>query len=153
MRSISSTQLDIVLFLLDQGRSPKAIASRTYLGHSTISEICSKHCPNLQKSNGGRPSKLSSTTIYHSMHLISTGKLDTATQVARELSHSYQVSVSSKTICRTLRKQGIKATTKVKKAKLEPHCYKCSLLYYFIFIFSIISQIFSDFSCIFHVLL
>ena len=116
MRSISSTQLDIILSLLDQGLSPKAIASRTYLVHSTISKICSKHRPNLQKSSGGCPSKLSSTTICHSICLISAGKLDTATQVAKELSNSHQVSVSSETIHRTLRKQGMKATTKVKKA-------------------------------------
>jgi transposase len=127
MRSISSTQLDIILSLLDQGLSSKAIASRTHLGHSNISKICSKHCPNLQKSNGGHPSELSSTTICHSMCLISIGKLDTATQVARELSHSHQVSVSSKTVCRTLRKQGMKANTKVKKAKLKPHHAKARL--------------------------
>ena len=107
--------------------SPKAIAFKTYLERSTISKICSKHCPNLQKSSGGHPSKLSSTTICHSIHLISIGKLDTATQVAKELSNSHQVSVLSKTVCRTLRKQGMKATTKIKKAKLEPHHAKARL--------------------------
>ena len=127
MRSISSTQLDIILSLLDQGLSPKAIASRTHLEHSTISKICSKHYPNLQKSSGGRPPKLSSTTIHYSICLISVGKLDTATQVAKELSNSHQVSVSSETVRRTLRKQGMKATTKIKKAKLEPHHAKARL--------------------------
>ena len=53
--------------------------------------------------------------------------LDTATQVAKELSNSHQVSVSSETVRRTLRKQGMKATTKIKKAKLEPHHAKARL--------------------------
>ena len=37
---------------------------------ATISRLCSKEHPNLQKSTGGCPSKLSSTNIHHAQHLI-----------------------------------------------------------------------------------
>jgi hypothetical protein len=121
MKHISSSKLDTILFLLDQGQSPQAIATATHVNRSTVSRIRSKHCPTLPKSSGGRPLKLSSTTIRQSIRLITSGKVDNAVQVARSIRNSHGTSVTSQTIRRALKNQGLKAITKKKKALLPLH--------------------------------
>src|SRR4051812_32517509 len=61
------------------------IATSTGHGIDTISRLHSKHCSHLSKSLGGRPSKLSPANICHAQCFISSGKVDTAVDVAKVL--------------------------------------------------------------------
>ncbi|KAF8836908.1 hypothetical protein BDN67DRAFT_885708, partial [Paxillus ammoniavirescens] len=78
MRSLSSTQKNTILTMLDSGHTAHAIASSTGLNVSTISRLHAKEHSDLQKSTGGCPSKLSPTNVRHVIHLISTCRAENA---------------------------------------------------------------------------
>ena len=65
MRSLSLTQQQHILILLDSNHSAHQIATIIGCSVSTISRLRSKHRSNLSKSYEGRPSKLSSHNIRH----------------------------------------------------------------------------------------
>src|SRR3979490_70815 len=67
MRSLSIDKLNIVIYRLDSGQTTCQISSSTGVGIGTISKICSKHCPDLPKSSGGCPVKLSPANIHHTV--------------------------------------------------------------------------------------
>jgi len=85
MRSLSTTQENIILPQLDAGHSICSIASTTGISTATISRLRSKEHSSLQKSTGGHSAKLSSANIHHAIHLISTQKAETAVQVTKSL--------------------------------------------------------------------
>ncbi|KIJ11009.1 hypothetical protein PAXINDRAFT_36560, partial [Paxillus involutus ATCC 200175] len=74
-----------IITLLEQQQSTCQIAAYTGLNHSTISQIRSKLCPDLQKSSGGHPSLVTSTDMRHAIRFISTGKVENAVQVTKAL--------------------------------------------------------------------
>ena len=78
MRSISPTQKQTILSMLDASQSAYSIASTTGLNVSTISRLCSKEHSELQKATGGCPPKLSSANVWHVICLISSGKVENA---------------------------------------------------------------------------
>ena len=86
MRSLSLTQQQHILTLLDFNHNAHQIATIIGCSVSTISRLHSKHHSNLFKSYGGRPSKLSSHNIQHAVHLITSKKAENAVQVAKTLS-------------------------------------------------------------------
>ncbi|KAF8527509.1 hypothetical protein BU17DRAFT_81697 [Hysterangium stoloniferum] len=98
MRSLSLASQNHILSLLDVGHSASNIAVST--GHSigTVSELHSKHCSYLPKSIGGHPPKLSPTNIHYAQQLISSGKADTAVDVAKALRNVTNQSICTQTI-------------------------------------------------------
>jgi len=127
MRSISPTQKQTILSMLDAGQSAHSIASTTGLNVSTISRICSKECSELQKATGGRPSKLSSVNVWHAIHLISSGKAENAVQVTKALTNIVNQPLSTFTVCRQLRKIDMKAVVKSKWPLLSAKHHKAHL--------------------------
>jgi len=81
MKSLSSEKTHLILSLLNSGSSVHQIASLTGASIGAISALHSEHCPNLPKSLGGRPFKLSSINIRHAQRLISSGKAENAVQI------------------------------------------------------------------------
>ncbi|KAJ8502217.1 hypothetical protein ONZ51_g5 [Trametes cubensis] len=77
-------------------------------------KICSKLRFNLPKSKGGRPSKLSSTTISYAQRLICSGEADAAVDVHKQLKDVCTKPVSTQTVRRHLKKHGMKAVVKRK---------------------------------------
>ena len=75
MRSISSTQRNTILSMLDAGQSAHSIASATGL-HSE-----------LQKAAGGHPSKLSFASMHYAIYLISSRKTENAIQVIKAVTN------------------------------------------------------------------
>src|SRR6202040_1477777 len=69
MRALSSDKICSVLSLLHSGHSICHIALLTGSSIGTIHSIRSQHCPDLPKSPGGCPSKLSSTNVNYAQHL------------------------------------------------------------------------------------
>ena len=95
--------------MLDAGHSAHSIATSTGLHVSTISRLRSKERSELQKSTGGRPSKLSSANIHHAIRLISSGKAENAIQVTRALTNVVNQPLSATTVRRHLKNTGMKA--------------------------------------------
>ena len=98
MRSLSAAQTNHILSLLDSGHSAHQISSSTDFGLGTISRLRSKHRSSLQKSLGGRPSKLSPANTRHAIHLIRTGKAENAAQVTKPLQDIINKPLSTKTV-------------------------------------------------------
>jgi hypothetical protein len=84
------------------------------VGLTTISKIWSKHLPNLEKSCGGHPAKLSAADIDYTKLNMQRNKIKTAVQAAKVLQNANGESISAKPICRGLRKSGWRARRKVK---------------------------------------
>ena len=85
MHTLSLANQNHILSLLDAGYTAGHIAASTGHGIGTISRLLSKDRPHLSKSLGGRSSKLSAANIRHAQRLISSGKVDTAVDVAKAL--------------------------------------------------------------------
>ena len=98
MKDTSSAQVNLVLSLLDSGHSGYQIFFHTGLSTGTISKIHSRHHPNLSKSTGGHPFKLSENNISCITRLITSGKADNTVQIAKSLAKAISQSLSPQTI-------------------------------------------------------
>ena len=127
MRSLSFTQKSRILSMLDARHSIRSIQAFTSLHASTISRLCSKEHSELQKSIGGRPSKLSPPNIHHTIHLISTQKAENAVQVTKTLSNIINKPFSLTTVHYHLKKAGMKAVVKTKHPLLSAKHHKACL--------------------------
>ena len=114
MKALSTTSINHILFYLDSGLSCPQISSQTGASIATISRICSRYCPYIKKSSGGRPSKLSENDICYATQLITTGKAETAVQVAKTLSDATNQILSPQTVRNWLKEVGMKAVVKKK---------------------------------------
>jgi hypothetical protein len=119
MRTLTPAIQHHILSLLDTGHTAKKIAASTGHGISTISRLRSKHRPHLSKSLGGRPSKLSLANICHAQCLISSGKVDTAVDVAKTLRNVTNQPLHVQTVRCSLSTAGMRAVVKKKKPFLS----------------------------------
>ena len=114
MHPLSGSELEQVLSLIKSGHNAHGISSPTGYHTSNITWIWSKHCPDIPKPTGGHPHKLSPTDLHHAIHLITSGKADNAAQVTQTLQKITNKSLSPETVCKHLRKEGLKAVVKKK---------------------------------------
>ena len=119
MRPLSVDKLNIAIFRLHSGQTTCQISSSTGVSIGTISKICSEHCSDLPKSSGGYPVKLSPANIHHAINFITSGKAETAVQVSKALQPITNQPVIPQTVCRYLRRTGMKAVVKKKKLLLS----------------------------------
>jgi transposase len=129
MRTLSLTQKNRILSMLDAGHSAHSIASTTGVHTSTISRLCSKERSELQKSSGGHPTKLSPTNIRHAVYLITTRKAENAVQVTKSLKNITNQYLSPSTVRLHLKKAGMKAVVKTKRPLLSVKHRKARLDY------------------------
>lgn len=115
MRPTSPAQVSQILTLLDSGHSTHQIQSLIGINAATVSRLRQKHRPTLAKSRGGRPLKLSQANIRHGVRLLTSGKAETAVQVAEALSKINGQPVSAKTVSRRLKSAGVYPKKKGKK--------------------------------------
>src|SRR6266576_4873165 len=99
MRTLSLTQKNCIIFMFNAGHSAHSIASTTDVHASTISRLCSKERSELNKSSGGRPTKLSPTNIHYAVHLITIRKAENAVQVTKSLKNITNQFLSHSTVC------------------------------------------------------
>src|SRR3979490_1578951 len=118
MRPLSVDKLSIVISRLNSGQNTHQKSSSTGVSIGTISKICSKHCPDLPKFSGSHPVKLSPANICHAVKLITSGKAEIVVQVSKALQTITNQPVTSQTVCRHLRRTGMKAVVKKKKPHL-----------------------------------
>ena len=123
MRSLSSTQMNTILSMLDAGQSAHSFASTTGFNVSTISRLHSKEHSELQKSTGGHPLKHSPTNIHHAVHLITSQKAENAVQVTKTLRNIINQPLSPSTVHLHLKKTSMKAVVKSKHPFISArHC-------------------------------
>src|SRR6266481_5570364 len=115
MRPLSLDKLNIVISRLNFGQTTLQISSSTGVSIGTISKIHSAHCPDVPKSSGGHPVKLSLANTWHTINLITSGKAEIAVQVSKALQTITNQPVTSQTVCRHLRRPGMKAVVKKKR--------------------------------------
>jgi transposase len=121
MQKLSSTQIIRILNLLDSGHSVRQISNQTGYGIATISRTRSEHRPELQKSSGGRPTKLSTANVEYARRIIRMGKVDNATEAAKSIQDITNTPFSSQTLRRHLKSRGMKPVVKRKRPLLKPH--------------------------------
>ena len=98
MQKLSSTQILHILNLLDSGLSVRQISHQTGHGIATISRTRSEHRPELQKSSGGHPMKLTTANVDYACRIICMGKVDNATEAAQTLQDISNTPFSSQTL-------------------------------------------------------
>ena len=112
---------------MGRNNSIRSIQASTGFHASTISRLRSKERSELQKSIGGRPSKLSPPNIRHAIHLISTQKAENAVQVTKTLTNIINKPLSPTTVRRHLKNAGMKAVVKTKRPLLSAKHRKARL--------------------------
>ncbi|KIM52196.1 hypothetical protein SCLCIDRAFT_38238, partial [Scleroderma citrinum Foug A] len=121
--SLSLTQQNTILPLLDSGHSGEAITKQVCVSPSAISKLCSKKCSTLPKAIGGCLSKLSPANIHHAQHLITSVKAENAIQVTKALANIIDKPLSTNTVHLHLKKSGMKVVVKTKHPILSArHC-------------------------------
>ena len=118
MRTLSVYKLNMFISTLNSGQTTHQISSTTSVSIGTISKNCSKYYSDLPKCSGGCPVKLSPANIHHAVKLITSEKAETVVQVSKALQTITNQLVTLKTVCRHLKRIGIKAVVKNKKPHL-----------------------------------
>ena len=118
MKPLAVNKLNIVISRLHSSQTTCQIPSSTGVSIGTISKIHSEHCSNLLKFSSSCPIKLSPANICHAVNLITSGKAETPVQVSKALQPITNQPVTPQTVCRHLRRTGMKAVVKKKKPLL-----------------------------------
>lgn len=119
MKSISQKLRDGATFLLQHGHSVKDVASQLGLGYATVWRIRKQTLPNLPTQLAGRPRILNAYQERHILRSISSGRLDTATQIQRDLKNRQGINITTQTVRNMLKRNGLKSAVKVKKPLLK----------------------------------
>ncbi len=123
MKPLSSDETQYIISLLQAGHPHHKIVKATHRSYGTITNIRKKYLPDLQKSPGGCPAKLSDYDICYATRLLSSKEADTAPQVARRLEAIKETTISDQTVRNYLGKAGYKSVGKKKRPYLKPsHC-------------------------------
>jgi transposase len=127
MKPASNEKRQSVKVLLLQGLSSREISKRTGLGKSTVNRM-RKEFPDAPKSNSpGRPAVLTPRDKRLVVQIINSKEIDNAVQAQRVLCNGHNITVSTSTIRRTLKKEGYIAVSKKKKAFLSARHRKARL--------------------------
>ena len=120
-KAVSFFATDAIISLFHQGHSAREISDTSGVHYSTVSRICSQHCPSLEKPSPGHPSIITPTDVQHAIRLIGSGKAENAVEVTQSLQDMKNIPLSSKTVHHHLRKAGMKAVVKQKTPLLSKH--------------------------------
>jgi len=115
---ISQEKYQQVIRQLDEGKSAEKISRNLKISDRTVRRIRDKERPDIKKAVGGHPSKLTVATKRRVKRMITSRRVKTASQAAKELRNEGVADVSPKTVGRALKEAGLKAVKKVKKPKL-----------------------------------
>jgi transposase len=109
-----------IVCLLNNGLSSRQIAAQLGVSHTTVLRERAKSQTNAHEDKGGRPAKLTMANKRNLIRNITSGRIDTAVGLARDLKDSIGVEVGPDTVRRALKEAGMKAVTKKKKPYLQP---------------------------------
>jgi transposase len=121
MQPIISAERLRIINLFKSGYNGYQIHEATGISTSTISRIRAQYCPDILKSSGGCPTKLTPANIGYAKHIIRMGKADNAVEVTKALQSVTNQTLSAQTVCRHLRETGLRPVVKRKRPFLKPH--------------------------------
>lgn len=119
MRRLPADKQNNILSVRRNTSSLRKVAQQCGVGKSTAQRLCKQYLPDLPKSLGGRPAKLSPQNKHFCVRAITSGNLDTATEVKKKLENDVNVIVSDNTVRRALQEAGLDAVEKAKKPRLS----------------------------------
>jgi transposase len=119
MRPISTAQHSSVVSLLNEDYSQHQIQAKTGLGKGTIGRISKEVEGNKENNPAGRPSKLSTRDKKTIIRQITNGKLDNAVQATKFINSIISDPVSTQTVQRILKEDGLYSSTKKKVPMLK----------------------------------
>jgi transposase len=118
MKDISNSVRESIIVHLRNGLSVRQTASKVGVGKTTVSKVRQTIDLDPFASSFGRPRILSIRTKRKMVRLLQSGEADTAEGLRKKLKTEEDITVSSDTIRRALKEQGLKAFVKPKKPKL-----------------------------------
>jgi len=119
MHPLTTAQCNHIITLLNTNASAHDIHRLTGVSTGSISNIRARFCPELPKSSGGRPRKLTTANISYAKRLIRMRKADNAVQVTKALQDVTNQSISSQTVRRNLKEIGLRPVVKRKRPLLS----------------------------------
>ncbi|QRV96417.1 Transposase [Ceratobasidium sp. AG-Ba] len=119
-KTLPAERLNSVLSLLDAGHTHSEIMDRVPITSGTISKIAKKHRPNLPKSAGGRPRKLSPGATRYAVRLVTNNNNVSTRQATQRLCALTGQSIHPKTVKCALKSAGLVPVKKQQKPQLTP---------------------------------
>jgi transposase len=116
-KALSQSTVDSVLALLDSGHTHAQIKTRVGVSAGSITNICSTHRPDLNKSTGGRPRKLNPVAVRHAVRLVTNHNSVSTREATRTLQKLTGQSINPRTVRRALKGAGLRPIKKVRKPK------------------------------------
>jgi len=126
MGRISEQDKRNIKALVEKGMSQRNISAQLKIPKTTVARQ-SKKINIKKKDKGGRPRLLSTRDENFCMKQITSGKCATAVQVTKELKKRFDITISTFTVSRTLKKNGLKSVEKKKKPLLSTKNIKARL--------------------------
>ena len=120
MKPISEEKRNAIISLLDKSLSARKIEPQLKVGRRTVDKVRAEARPEVPKSRGGRPAKLTAADKRWLVRNVTSGKADDATELRQELKNVMKIDVSDDTVRRALKQAGLKAAVKQKKPRLLP---------------------------------
>ena len=114
MRRISEDTRNSILALIDKGLSLREVEARLGVSCATVSRVRAEARPDVQKSRGRRPAKLTPKDKRKVVRMVTSGKAGNAVQATRQLKESETVDCSVQTVRRALKEAGWKASPREK---------------------------------------
>lgn len=119
VKQISTSKRTQVLQMKAEGKSSRQIGSQLGIHSSTVSRIVQKGSQEAPKPKEGRPRILDIQDEKYICRLASTGKVNTATGISKDLKAYSGIVVSPRTVIRALNRNNIVSKYKKKKPKLS----------------------------------
>jgi hypothetical protein len=115
MKALTPATITNILSLLSSGLTVRVISARTGYSTGVISNLNRKHFPDKPRDPGGQPKLLTPHNIRHGIRILTSGKADTAVQLARVLQGLTNKPINPSTVRRGLQTAGMKAIVKRKR--------------------------------------
>jgi transposase len=125
---ISDQKMSQIIVSLKAGIKPQKIADDINVSVTTVKRIRRKIFPTISAYNAGRPRALSDRNVSYMMHLITSGKAISSVDLKHSLK-SNNISVSTSTIRRMLKMEGMAAITVKPKPYLSPRHKRLRMQY------------------------
>lgn len=118
MKQLTQEKRENAIALINQGKSIRYISQHLHLGYGTVQRLL--QMSGVQKnSKTGRPRKLSERQKLYCVRKITSGGIQTASNVAKELENEQGLKVHRTTISRALNESGLRSGEKKKKPALS----------------------------------
>ena len=121
IKPLSAKVKSDIVSCLQQGKFVEKVAAEFGVGQSSVSRIKNIALPRPPNLKPGRKKILSPTDEHSILRAISSGRLDTASQVQKDLINNLRINFNQKIVRRSLKSHELKAAVKKRKPWLTKH--------------------------------